>query len=129
MDVSLFRCLALHFGADIEALERVCQELKTKLEEFTEKIFDAGVLIFSTNVQPIFSWYQVQVEKFAQNQKKIVRGQILFYTHSNTWDQPMGVYLEAVLKKTVLFSTLLMLSLSKVGTKSVYRVQTPSTPL
>ena len=41
----MFRCLALHRGADVEALERVSQELKAKLEEFTGKNFDVGVLM------------------------------------------------------------------------------------
>ena len=52
--------------------------------------------------------FQVHVEKkLAQKQKKIVKGQFLLYTLPNTLEQPMGVYLEVLLKTTVLVPTLI----------------------
>ena len=44
-NLCLFRCLALYRGADDRALEHISQELKRKLEEFTNKNYDAGILI------------------------------------------------------------------------------------
>ena len=44
-NLCLFRCLGLHRGADVRAIEKVCQELKAKLEEFTGKNFDEGVVM------------------------------------------------------------------------------------
>ena len=44
-NLCLFRCLTLHFGADKNALETVCQDLKVRLETHTNKNFDQGVEI------------------------------------------------------------------------------------
>ena len=43
-NLCLFRYLAVHFGTDVEALEGMSQAFKSKLEEFTGKNFNAGVL-------------------------------------------------------------------------------------
>ena len=73
-NLCLFRCLALHHGTDARGLEHMAQAFKAKLEEFTGKNFDAGVLIEDlSTVEECFNLginvYDLDDEKMA----KVVR--------------------------------------------------------
>ena len=67
----MFRCLGLHRGADVEALEHVSQELKVKLEEFTNKNFDAGVLI--EDLPKVEECFSLGINVYALDDKKMAK--------------------------------------------------------
>ena len=81
-NLCLFRCLALHFGADVEALEHMSQELKSKLEEFTGKNYDAGVLF--KDLPTVEECFNIGIKVYALDEKKVAKVIRLKESENNT---------------------------------------------
>ena len=70
-NLCLFRCLALHFGAKIHALEGAAKYYKNKLEEYADECFDDGVEVsMMATVETCFNIainiYSLQEDKTAK---------------------------------------------------------------
>ena len=67
-NLCLFRCLALHSGTEVRALEHMSQAFKSKLEEFTDKNFDAGVLM--EDLPKVEECFNIGINVYSLNEKK-----------------------------------------------------------
>ena len=70
-NLCLFRCLGLHFGADVRALEGVCQELKAILEQYTDRNFDAGVVM--EDLLKVEECFNVGINVYHLDDKKVAK--------------------------------------------------------
>ena len=70
-NLCLFRCLAVYSGTDVRALEHMSQAFKAKLEEFTDKNFDAGVLM--EDLPKVEEFFNLSLNVYALDDKKIAK--------------------------------------------------------
>ena len=83
-NLCFFRCLALHFGAVIHALEHPANRFKERLEEYAGKTFDDGIevgmlAIVETCFNIAINVYALQEDKSA----KVIRISNLDYKQDN----------------------------------------------
>ena len=64
----MFRCLALHSDTDVRALEGMSQAFKSKLEEFTGKNFNEGVVM--EDLPSVEECFNIGINVYALDEKR-----------------------------------------------------------
>ena len=67
----MFRCLALHSGTDARALEGMSQVFKSKLEEFSGKNFDEGVVM--EDLVKVKECFNIGINVYSLDEKKVAK--------------------------------------------------------